>query len=212
MPRQPFQTLTHINQMVYLLILLIQLPEFRIEFQSTVYGNVQFVGNHFCNGIHKSVRQIHCPAHVTDHSLCRQCTECHNLHHFIGAVFPAHIINDLLPSVIAEINVDIGHGYSLRIQKTFKQQIIFYRIDIGNFQTIGYYAACRGSTPRPHRNPVGSGIIDKIPHNQKIIHISHGLNDTQLIIQPLSQRLSRISRLQASVPVSLRQSVIAELI
>ena len=42
-------------------------------------------------------------------------TERNNLHHLVRAVFAAHIINDLLPAVKAEVNVDIRHGHPLRV-------------------------------------------------------------------------------------------------
>ena len=46
MSGQSFQTLAHINQMMYLFVLLVQLTELRIHFQSLIQGNIQLVGNH----------------------------------------------------------------------------------------------------------------------------------------------------------------------
>ena len=41
--------------------------------------------------------------------------------------------------------------------------------------------------PGPTAMPCVSGIIDKIPYDQEIIHIAHALDDAELIVQPLPQ-------------------------
>ena len=46
--------------------------------------------------------------------------------------------------------------------------------------------------------------MDEIPHDQEIIHIPHGLNDAQLVIQPLPEapvviRIALLKALQAQL-------------
>ena len=115
MSGQSLQPLAHINQVMHLLILLIELPHLRVHLQRPVQCNVQFIGHHFCNGIHKGIGQIHHAPHIPDNTLCRQRTEGNNLYHLVRAVFSAHIINYLLPPVVAEVNINIRHGHTLRI-------------------------------------------------------------------------------------------------
>ncbi len=207
---KPLQPFAHVNEPVHLFILPVQLAKLRIFFQRQINGNIQLSRYHLGNGIHKSIGKIHHTSHVTDHTLCRQRTERNNLHHLVRAVFAAHIINDLLPAVKAEVNVDIRHGHPLRIQETFKQQTVPYGIDVGNLQAVGHNAARRGPPPRSHRNPVAASIINKIPYNKEVIHIPHGAYNTQLIVKALSQGLPRVSRRQAAVPVSLFQALVTQ--
>ena len=184
----------------------------RIPLQRLVDGDIQFPRNHPGNGIHKCIGQIHDTSHIPYHALCRQGTEGHNLHHLVASVFPAHIIDDFLPAVVTEIHIDIRHGHTLRIQETLKKQIVPDRLDIRNLQAVCHDAPCAGASARPYRNPVAPGVIDKIPHNQEVVHISHPANDGKFVVKSLAQRLSGIACGHTAVAVAFLQPVIAEFI
>ena len=137
---KPLQTLAHVNQLLYLFVRLIELSKLGIDLQSLVDGDVQFIGDswyHFCKGIHIGVGQIHHTPHVANHTLCGQRSESDYLHHLFRPIFPAHIVNHLLPSLEAEVNVNIRHGDTFGIQETLKEQIVLNGVDIRNTQGIG---------------------------------------------------------------------------
>ena len=46
------------------------------------------------------------------------------------------VINDLLPPFIAEINVNIRHGYPLRIEEALKQKVVTNRVNIRDMQAV----------------------------------------------------------------------------
>ncbi len=115
MSGQTLQSLAHIYQIMHLLVALVEAAEFRIDFQCAVYGNIEFKGHHFRNGIYKGIGQIHHTSHIPDNALRRHSTKSHYLHHFVRTIFAPHIINHLLSSLVAEVHVDIGHGDTLRI-------------------------------------------------------------------------------------------------
>ena len=210
---QAFQSLTHVNQMLYLRIRLIHLTQLRIDLQGTVNGNVQLIGNHLCKRIHIRIGQIHHSSHITDDSLGSQGTEGNNLHHLFGTVFAADIINHLLSSFEAEVNINIRHGNTFRIQKSFKQQIIFNGINIGNLQAVGNDTSCRRTTSRTYHNTVLLGIVNKVPNDQEIIHIAHGPDNTKLIIQTLPKALpGGAGRRIHILSVSFHKAVITKLI
>ena len=80
-------------------------------------------------------------------------------------------------------------------------------------QSIGNNASRCGTSARSHHDTVLLGIIDKIPNNQEIIHIAHGLDDIQFIVEALFQGKSGIAcRRILILPVALLQPVIAELV
>ena len=205
MPGKSLQTLAHIDEYLNLFVGFVELSQLRIGLERPVYRDIQLVGDHFGDTVHIGIGQIHYPSHVPDYPLGRHGTEGHDLNHLLGTVLLSHIINDLLPSFKAEVNVDIGHGYTLGIQETFKQQVIFNRIDIGDFQAIGYDASCRRSSSRPHHDIITLGIINKIPYNEEIIHVTHAPDNIQFIIQPLLQRA-------VILRITFLQTVAAELI
>ena len=187
MPRQSLQTFCHVDQIMDIVLLLIDLPKFRIHFQCLIYSDIQFLRNHFRNDIHLRIRHIQYTAHITDNTAGCQCTKCNDLHHAVLPVFPDHIVDDLLASFKAEIHVYIRHGHTLRIQEPLKQQIIPDGIKLCNSKGICHKASRRTSTPRPYHNSVFSGIVDKIPYDQEVIHISHVSDRRKLIIQTFFQ-------------------------
>ena len=115
MPGKALQPLTHVNQVVNLFLLLIHFAKIRIQLQCPVQGDIQLIGNHLGDGIHVGIGQIHDTSHIPDDTLCRQRTESDNLHHLVRTIFSAYIIDDLLTSFETEVNINIRHGYTLRV-------------------------------------------------------------------------------------------------
>ncbi len=196
--------------MGHLGVLLVELTQFRILLQGTLYGNVQFIWHHLSDGIHKGIRKVHHPSHIPDHTFGRQGTEGDDLHHFVRTVFPPHIVNDLLSAVEAEVYVNIGHGHALRIQKTLKEQIITNGINIGDLQAVGDDASRCGTTARPHRYPVFPGIIDEVPHDQEIVHIPHPPDHAQFVVQPLPKGLASVPGRGTGIAVALLHPLVTE--
>ena len=50
-------------------------------------------------------------------------------------------------------------------------------IDIRDLQTIGNDTSSRRTSSRTYHDIIGPRKVDKIPHDQEIIHITHGMND-----------------------------------
>ena len=153
-PGKSLKALTHIDQGPDLLISLVKLSQLRIDLKGSVNGDIQLIGYHLGKGIHIGIGQIHHPAHIPDHAFCRQGTKGNDLNHLLRPIFTAYIVYDLLPSFVAEVNINIRHGDTFRIQKTLKQKIIPDGIDVGDLQRIGNNASRCRSTARPHHDPV----------------------------------------------------------
>ena len=115
MPRKPLQLLGHVEQILCLLIRLIELTKIRYICNCLSNRNILLHRNRLGDRIHIGIRHIKNPADITDHSSCRHRTKGDDLRHMISAVFAGYIIDDLLPSLIAKIHVDIGHGHTLRV-------------------------------------------------------------------------------------------------
>ena len=131
-----FQTLRHINQILHLLIVFICSPQLRILLQGLVDRNIKLLRNHLGDAVHKGIWQIHHTPHIPDNASCRQRTESHDLHDSVLAVFAHNIIDYFLSSLETEVNVDIRHGHTLRIQESFKKKLIPDRIDGSDFQAV----------------------------------------------------------------------------
>ena len=60
-------------------------------------------------------------ANVTDNGFCRHSTEGNDLRYRFAAVQLGHVVNNLITSIHAEVDVKVGHGNTLRVQEAFKQ-------------------------------------------------------------------------------------------
>ncbi len=183
MPGQSLQAHAHIDESVHPLILFIGTAHLRIHLQRLLQGDTQLRRHHLGNGIHKSIGQVHDSSHIPQHAFGRQGTEGDDLHHLVFPIFAGHIVDDLLPSLKAEIHVNIGHGYTLRIQEPLEKQLIPDRIDVSDLQTVGYDGAGRGTSARSYTDAMLSGIVDIIPDDQEVVHIAHIPDNAQLILQ-----------------------------
>ena len=114
---QPLQPSAHIDQRMHLFVFLIQFAQLRVHLQRLFdrHALILFIGDHLGDGIHEGIRQIHHAPHVTDHTLGRHRTECHDLHHPVLTVLTVDMIDHLLPSLEAKVHVDIRHRDTLRI-------------------------------------------------------------------------------------------------
>ena len=182
-----------------LLILIVGLLKVRVHGQGLVQRHAQVPGNHLGDGVAQGIGQVQHTPHIPDNALCSQGTKGYNLHHLVLAVLAHHIVDYLLTPFVAEVNVDIRHGHTLRVQETLKEKVVAHRVYVGDSQRIGHNASCCGAPPRPHDDVPGAGVIDEIPHNQEVIHISHGTDNFQLIVQAAAQGavIIRVPRLKA---------------
>ena len=54
-----------------------------------------------------------------------------------------YIVDNFFAADIAEVNINIRHGHALRIEETFKEQVVFERVKVSNAQQISYDTTCR---------------------------------------------------------------------
>ena len=116
----------------------------------------------------------------------------------ILSVFTRDIVDDLLPPLVAKIHVDIRHGNAFRVQKALKEQVVLERIEHGDIQAVRHNAARAAAAPGADHDAVVLGVLDKIPHDQKVIHIAHLCDDRKLVFQPFARGrvVLRIARAQ----------------
>ena len=107
----------------------------------------------------------------------------------ILSVFADDVIDNFRSSVLAKIDIKIGHTDAFGIEESLKQQIIFDRIDARDADTIG----AQGSRARTSAGAYGYiltfGVLYKIVDDQKVIDKAHLADNGQLIIEPSDQAL-----------------------
>ncbi|MNM98920.1 hypothetical protein D3C81_1114650 [compost metagenome] len=143
--------------------------------------------------VHIPEWNIQSPSNVPDRRTGRHRSEGNNLSHMLRTVFVNNVGDNLIPALITEINIDIRHCDPLRIEKAFKEQMVFHRVNICNLKDISHQTARRGSAARSCRDSGSVRISDEIPYDQEIIGEPHTFNNTQLIFQPLLQLSLQLS-------------------
>ena len=76
------------------------------------------VGHLLGDDVHLGVGHVQRPAHVPDGGPGGHGAEGDDLGHMVIAVLPADVVHHLTPAGVAEVHIDIGHGYPLRVQET----------------------------------------------------------------------------------------------
>ena len=203
--RHTLDRLRHVDNLARFHIGLVHLSEFRTGRERLINRHAQLKRNRLGDLVGLGIADAERPADVAHRLLGFHRTEGDNLRNTILTVFARHVVDDLRPALIAEVDVNIRHADTLRIEKTFKDQIVFDRVDVRNCQTVGDDRSRRRAAPRPDHDLVLLRVIDKIPDNEEIFHVAHRLNRAELILQTLDQMLRRI------LSVTLDQSVMAKL-
>ena len=111
----------------------------------------------------------------------------------VRPVFANHVIQHFAAPLVTKVRIDIRHADAFRIQETFKEQVVFQRIDIRDVQQVGHDAAGGTAAARADGNRVraaaavlmAAAVADEVPDNQEVGGIPHGPDDAQLVAEAL---------------------------
>ena len=190
--RHAFNLFSNVNQAAHFFITVVQCFKIVAGFQRFFQRNAQLARYHFGNIIHKAVSIIQRAPYITHSGTRLQGTEGNNLRHALLAVAFDDIIQHSPAVHVAKISINIRHAYAFWVQKTFKKQIVFQRVDVGNTKQVRHNASRRTAAPRPDRDIVLAAVIDKVPYNQKIAAVTHAVDYIKLVIQTLHYFFIRI--------------------
>ena len=181
--RQSLKTLTHIDDTTRLRILLIHLPQLRIHLQRLIERDVQLVRHLLRDQVTLRIRNIQYTPDIPDDTARGERTEGDDLRYAVLPVLPGHILDDLLPALVLEIHIDIGHGHTLRVQETLEDEIVPHRVDIGDPDAVRDEGARRRASARSHRDVMCLRIVHIIPDDQEVLDEAHARDRIELIVE-----------------------------
>ena len=190
MAGEPFQ---HLGMADQLLVAGIAVFGDLHQFRDSLKGLLQFQRlalvhrDRFRDAVGIGIIDLQHPGHILDHPLGSHGAEGDDLGHVGFPVLAPHVFDHLFPALEAEIDVDIRHGHPLGIEETLEQQIVADRIHVGDPQSVGHQAAGGGAPPQPHRNSLGTGVVDEVLHNQEVAGKAGLADHRYLILQALHQ-------------------------
>ena len=194
----------HIDQLFHPLIAIIQFLQLGADFQRFFQGDMKRGRHQFCNGIGFGIGKVQRSTHVTDGATGCHGTKGCDLRHTVSTVFAHHILNDLATAFLAEVRIKVGHADTFRVQETFENQRILHGIHFCDVHAICNDRSSAGTTAWAHGNALLFRIVDKIPNDQIVVHISHLADGGDLILQSVYIVLRGIG-------ITLRKAIIAKL-
>ena len=93
------------------------------------------------------------------------------------AVVLLDVGDHLLAPLLAEVDVEVGHGHPLGVQEPLEQQAEPQRVQVGDGQRPGDQRAGARAPARPHGNAVRLGPFDEVRHDQEVAGEAHLLDD-----------------------------------
>ena len=125
------------------------------------------------DGVRFGVRQVEHPGHVADHGPGLEGPEGDDLTDPAVAVLADHVVDHRPPALVAEIDVEVGHGDPLGVQEALEQEAVLQGIDVRDLEGIGHQRPRAGAPARSHRDAVFPGEANKIPHHQEVAGVAH---------------------------------------
>ena len=204
MARHALNGTGHVDNLGNSCVAFIHVLQLRIHVKGFIDGHFQVKRNGFRDSVCLGIAEIQRPAHISDRRLCFHCTKGENLRDISLPIFSLYIFYDFAPPFDAEVDIDIRHADTLRIQETLENQAVTNGVKVGNSKGIRHQTSGGGASARSHHNAVCLSKIDKIPNDEEILYIAHIFNDGKLIIKT-------VCNLRRHIVVTFRKSFLTKL-
>ena len=196
-PGHPLHLGGGVDQLFDLGVVVVELFQLGGDLQRPLEGHLQLHRHQFCHRVHALVGQAHHPPHVPDGVAGGHGPEGDDLGHMVRAVLAVDVVDDLLPPLVAEIDVEVGHTDPLGVQEPFKDQVVADGVDVGDADAVGRDAARARAAPRPHRDVLAFGKVDIVVDDQIVVGVPHRPDDPDLVPQPLLVGLGDVGAVPA---------------
>ena len=147
------------------------------------YRLARLVGNQLGDAVAKAVGKIKHTAHVTNDRPRRHGAEGHDLADRLFAVLVLDIVDHAVAVALTKINVKVGHGHPLGVQKSLEQQVVLQRVQIGDAQRVSHQRAGTRAPARAYRAAVVFGPVDEVTDDQEVAGESHVQDHIDLEVQ-----------------------------
>src|SRR5262249_51847794 len=127
---------------------------------------------------------VQCPADVLDRRLRLERSKRADLGDIGIAIFLAHVLDDLVAAILAQVDVDIGSLGALRVQKSLEQEVVLDRTNVADLQQIAHERAASGAARRSG-NTALSRIPHEVPYNQEVRSEAHAVDHRKLVLEAL---------------------------
>ena len=196
------QPLGLVDQGVHALVLLVGRLHLRAEPQRVVQ-RAGLEGHQPGDAVHVAVAHAQGAANVPQRGLGAQGAEGDYLRHPVVAVALDDVVQHLVPPVVLEVQVDVGHLLALQVEEPLEDQAVLQRVHVGDAQAVEGHAG-GGAAPHAKEYVPAAHEVDDVPHHQEVVGELGVVDDLKLVAEPLL-------RLPARVGVAAPEPFLAQL-
>ena len=144
------------------------------------------IWNKLGDSVSLGVRHFQNARHISHGVFCHHFTKSRNICYAIKTVFFGTILNHFISARILNIDIDIWHRNTIRIQKSLKKKVVFERIEIRNVERVRNNRTGRRTTAWAKDNPLRFTPVNKVLNDEKIPIITHSIKNTELHIDAIN--------------------------
>ncbi len=182
----PSRRLREIDEPAHLLVVLIDAAQLLVVGDGLVERDADLERDQLRDAVDVAVRHAERAPDVADHGARRHRAVGRDLRDALAAVALAHVIDDAVASVDAEVDVEVRQRHALGIQEPLEQEIVRERIEIRDAERIGDERADAGAATRSDGNRVGARPRDEVGDDEEVALEAHLADDLDLAREPLS--------------------------
>jgi hypothetical protein len=93
------------------------------------------------------------------------------------------IVDDFVPVLPAEVQVEVRRRGAVGVEEAFKVQVQFHGIDVGDLQAIGH-DGISSATPAHVVEPPALGIADQVPGDEEVGVKPQFMDDLEFLVHP----------------------------
>ncbi len=147
--------------------------------------DAQLVRDRLRDPVDLAVAEAHDPPDVADRRPGEHRAERDDLGDVVLAVLAADVVDDLVPALVLEVDVDVGHRHAVRVEEPLERQAVVERVDRRDAQRVGHDRAGRGP-PAGRRDLLLAGEPDEVGDDEEVPGVAHRGDHAELVVQALS--------------------------
>ena len=215
-----FQAAAGIHEVAHHRVGLVGLGELRNALESAVDGprhDLALValavagGDHAGEAVDVAVGEAEGAARVAEGGLGAEGAEGDDLGHPVGPVAVDDVGDDLVPAIVLEVHVDVGHLLALDVEEALEDQPVLQRLHVGDSQAVKDDAG-GGAAPDSEKDALPSGEAADVPDHEEIVGETGLTDDIELVLEAAAELVGdlRIPLLEA-LPAEARQVLLGRI-
>ena len=134
MTGKPFEQQRRVDQIFNRRVIIIHRPQLGLFIQPVLQFHPWTGGHLFRDCVHGRQRNAERSSHVANYRTRAHRAERYDLGDVFGAVFITHVLNDAIATLLAQVDVEVGHLRPLGVHEPLEQQSVLDGINAGNPQ------------------------------------------------------------------------------